>query len=196
MSRARPICGKWFDTDQNHRKATDEQLELLATVEQIELDDLLDTPLTQGEVVRRLREALGQNPIPKEVVERRQKWRRERSAQPSCRKCGKVGDSTKHHFVNKWILKELSNYQQIGSRDRCTIPLCIDCHRDIHARNGEDVSIASLLNTEEKSYAQARIEQLLLEHPKIFNLLIQGNANVYEARLAKDWANGLFRVSG
>src|SRR6059058_27345 len=82
MSRARPITingeTHWFDTDKNHRKATDKQLELLATVEQVDLEDLLESNITQGEVIRRLRVSLGQSDvIPFWVLEKRQKWRKD-----------------------------------------------------------------------------------------------------------------------
>src|SRR3954469_4755582 len=114
MSRARSITVNgqefWFDMNRNHKKATDIQLELLATVEQVDLEDLLEANPTQGYVLFCLREALGEG-IPIEALLRRQKWRRQRQAAPACRICAKQGDSTKHHFVNKWILKELDGYQ-------------------------------------------------------------------------------------
>src|SRR4051812_47086159 len=104
MSRARPIADQWFDVQKNGQKATAEQLELLATVEGVDIDDLLEEVLTQGEVVMRLREAFGQG-IPAEVLEKRQKWREKRRLEKKCRLCGKEHDSTKHHFVNRWMLK-------------------------------------------------------------------------------------------
>lgn len=200
MSRARPITingeTHWFDTDKNHRKATDKQLELLATVEEVDLEDLLESNITQGEVIRRLRVSLGQTDvIPFWVYEKRQKWRKARAEQPPCRMCGKIGDSTRHHFVNKWILKELTHYSQKWScrRDN-TIPICIDCHRDLHYRNGGTVSIADYLRPEERAYAQRALEQLAEERPKLLILLARGDDSVYESRLIKDWFEGKFMV--
>jgi hypothetical protein len=201
MSRARPITingeTHWFDTGKNHRKATDKQIELLATVEQVEIDDLLESNITQGEVIRRLREALGTpQVIPHWVLEKRQKWRRERAEQPNCRMCGKVGDSSKHHFVNKWILRELSNYaSKWSSRKENCIPLCIDCHRDLHYRDNGPVSIAPYLTDAEKQYADRALSALAEERPRLLILIAKGDDSVYEARLAKDWIEGKFEVS-
>jgi hypothetical protein len=198
MSRARPITingeTHWFDTDKNHRKATDRQLELLATVEQVDLEDLLESNITQGEVIRRLRVALGElELIPFWVLEKRQRWRKERATQPPCRICDKVGDSTRHHFVNKWILKELEHYTQKWScRRENTIPLCIDCHRDLHYRNGGSVSIEQFLTPTEKAYANRALNQLAEERPKMLILLARGDDSVYESRLIKDWFEGKF----
>jgi hypothetical protein len=60
MSRAREIGGLWFDVQKNHEKATSEQLELLSAAENIPLDDLLDEGARQGEIIVRLRQALGE----------------------------------------------------------------------------------------------------------------------------------------
>lgn len=201
MSRARPITidgiTHWFDTDRNHKKATDKQLELLATVEQIDLEDLLESNVTQGEVIQRLRAALGAHDLtPFWVLQKRQKWREQRATQPICRICEKVGDSTKHHFVNKWILKELTGYASKWSnrRENC-IPLCIDCHRDLHFRYNGPVSIAPYLNDKERAFANRALEALADERPKLLILLLRGDDSVYESRLAKDWIEGKFEVS-
>lgn len=199
MSRARSIKhpnGKlWYDTHRMTEQASDEQLELLATVEQIDLDDLLDEILTQQQVVSRLREGLHGGYIPAEVIERRQKWRERRQVQPSCRKCGKVGDSTKHHFVNKWILRELEGYQsKWADRSKNTIPICIDCHRDLHSRENGPESIVSHLSDEEKRFAEAALTALADERPKLLVLIARGDSSVYEARLVKDWFENLFSV--
>src|SRR5690348_12089316 len=124
MSRARSITidgqKHWFDM-RSGAKASDKQIELLATVEDLDLDELLESYVTQADVLRRLREAFGEAPIPFEVLEKRQKWRKQRQEQPPCRLCGKIGDSTRHHFVNKWILRELSGYSAkwANRRDNC-----------------------------------------------------------------------------
>lgn len=201
MSRARPIIlpngkKKWFDVHRNGEQATAEQLELLATIDTAcDLDDLLDESLTQGQVIARLREALGSNPIPREVLDRRQKWREQRRSQPKCRICAKEGDSTKHHFVNKWILRELSNYQQKwAQRTQNCIPLCIDCHRNLHARDDSDKSIVEYLSDKEKQFVHAAIKALLHERPVIFELQVLGDARVYEARLIQDWCRKEFLV--
>lgn len=199
MSRARyvKINGEkyWFDMTTNHRKATDKQLELLTTVEDLDLEELLESNVTQGDVLRRLREALGEAPIPHHVLIKRQKWRKARQTQPKCRLCQKEGDSTKHHFVNKWILKELRGYHAKWSnrRDNC-IPLCIDCHRDLHDRSGPAKSIAHILTDGEKAFASRALEALSEERPKLLILIARGDDSVYEARLVKDWFEGLFEV--
>jgi hypothetical protein len=180
--------------NRNGEPATDEQMELLATAEGLDLDDLLDESLTQGEVVRRLRTAMGVDRIPNEVLRRREQWRKQRQTLPACRMCGKEGDSTKHHFINKWILKELSGYaKDWADRSKNTIPLCIHCHRDIHSRNGVAVSIADYLNETEKAFAEAALGRLAEERPKLMILLARGSDSVYESRLIKDWMEGMFR---
>lgn len=202
MSRARPVKlpnGEhiWFDTNRNGERATAEQLELLATVTtNCDLDELLDANLSQGEVIKKLREALGADPIPTEVLRRRERWRAQRQVQPKCRKCGKEGDSTKHHFVNKWILRELLDYAtKWAERSRNTIPMCIDCHRDLHYRgNGPQVSIADCLTDDEKRFAEEALQTLSDERPKLLILIARGDDSVYEARLVKDWFEGKFRV--
>lgn len=197
MSRARSIKlpngeTKWFNTTAT---ATAEQLELLATYEtDCDLEELLEAEIPQKEVVRRLRIALGHNPIPPEIIERRQKWRTERSHAPRCRICGKYGDSTKHHFINKWILKELRHYQQRWSnrRDNC-IPLCIDCHQRVHTRDDSPKSIVHLLSAKERQFAEDALSALAEEHPRVLVLLARGDDSVYQTRLVRDWIEGKFR---
>ncbi len=199
-SRARAITYNgekhWFDMSQQNAKATDKQLELLAVVEEADIDELLEASITQAEVLTRLREAMGGTVIPHEVLLRRQKWRKQRQRQPNCRICGKVGDSTRHHFVNKWILRELHSYTTLWSnrRENC-IPVCIDCHRDLHDRNGTPKSIAHLLTDKEKAFASRALEQLAEERPKLLILLAKGDSTVYEAQLVKDWIAGKLEPS-
>lgn len=201
MSRARPLKNKdgdivaWVDVNRNGERATPGQLELLSTVLDVPLDDLLDESLTQGEVVKRLHTALGNNPIPQEVLDKREAWRQQRQAQPKCRICSKEGDSTKHHFVNKWILKELEGYaKKWADRSKNCIPVCIDCHRDLHFRDDEDKSITPYLNDREKQFAHEAIRALIHEKPRLFELLLLGDSSVYESQLICDWCNGLFVV--
>lgn len=194
MSRARKITidgeTHWFEV--RGSKATDRQLELLASVEDTDLEELLEASITQAEVLNRLRLAMGQT-IPHDALLRRQKWRKQRSFAPPCRICGKKGDSTRHHFVNKWILKELDQYRTRWSnrRENC-IPVCIDCHRDLHDRSNGPVSIAKYLTDAEKAFANHALEQLAEERPKLIILLARGDDSVYEARLIKDWFEGYF----
>lgn len=201
MSRARPVLlpsGEevWFDTKSN--KATEQQLELLATLENLDLDDLLEETLHQNAVLERIREALGQDTVPESVIRKQEEWREQRHRQPECRICGKKGDSTKHHFVNRWILKELNHYaRRWASRDKNCIPLCIGCHRDLHSRtkNGRDKSIVDVLSRTERKFAQEAISAFIEERPRVAWLVIQGDPDlVYEARLMRDWLNGQFWV--
>ena len=199
MSRARSITFNgethWFDMNLNHRKATDEQLELLSMVEDVDLEELLESNVTQGDVVKRLREALGHDTIPLDVIRRRQEWREARRSAPDCRMCGKVGDSTRHHFVNRWILRELESYiAKWADRKVNCIPVCIDCHRDLHDRSGPAKSIADRLTDDEKQFADSALAQLAEERPKLLILIAKGDDSVYEARLVKDWIEGQFEV--
>lgn len=200
MSRVRPIYMPdgstiWFDTHKNGLKATDEQLELLVTVTDEDLDDLLDGGgLTQEQVIARLRDALDQGCIPPEVIEKRQKWRDQRRKAPRCRICEKEGDSTRHHFVNKWILRELEYYEQKwADRSKNCIPVCIDCHRDLHSRDNGPHSIVEFLSNEEMDFAEAALHALSEERPKLLILLARGDHSVYESQLVKDWLEGLFQ---
>lgn len=199
MSRARSITldgeTHWFDTNLNHRKATDNQLELLSMVEDIDLEDVLESNVTQGDVVTRLRKLLGHDTIPLEVIRRRQEWREARRTAPNCRMCDKVGDSTRHHFVNRWILRELGSYISTwADRKQNCIPVCIDCHRDLHDRTGPAKSIADRLTDDEKRFADRALAQLAEERPKLLILIAKGDDSVYEARLVKDWIEGKFDV--
>lgn len=198
MSRARPIQIHdqkiWFDRKRNHVKATADQLEYLAAAEDIDIDDLLDESLIQAEVMDRLRAALGVNKVPKEVEERRELKRKERQELPECRICAGIGNSTRHHFVNRWMMKELSNYDIYSHRSKCTIPVCVECHRDLHSRDYSDKSIIPYLNDHEKMVASSILEDLSRERPRIFLLLVKGNYNVYETRLIYDYLNEEFDV--
>lgn len=197
MSRARPIRANgeelWVDMKAQGQEATEKQLELLAAVENVDLDELFDEALTQGEVVKRLRDALGDT-VPESVRVRREKLREERQRVPECRICGKEGDSTRHHFVNKWILKELSHYaQRWADRTKSTIPVCIHCHRDLHSRRHGSHSIVEHLEPEERAFAEAALNALSEERPKILILLARGDIDVYETRLIRDWIEGRFQ---
>lgn len=204
MSRARPIeiNGEklWFDT--RGAKATEEQLEILATLHEVgeevddgeELDDILDADLTQAKVLELLRRALGQG-VPPEVEKKREEWRKQRATAPPCRICGREGDSTKHHFVNKWILKELDKYaSRWADRRKNCIPLCITCHRDIHSRSNGPNSIAEHLTDTEKRFAHRALDAFVTERPAVAWLVIRGDESVYETKLMRDWIDGRFQV--
>jgi hypothetical protein len=198
MSRARPFTMSdgtqiWFD---QRSRATAAQLELLADIEDTSLDDLLDEALTQKQVLFRLREQEGI--IPQHVLERRRKRAEEHGRTPACRICtmhGKTceGAITRHHFVPRWLMLELDNYQSYASRSVCTIPLCVSSHRDLHYRNdGTDKTIVPYLRDHERKFAQRLLDELREEHPHIFDLIASGDDSTYEGRLIKDYMAGEF----
>jgi hypothetical protein len=199
MSRARyidlsddPADRIWFDTHRDGEKARAAHLEALALVEEIDIDDLLDGHVTQKEVIIRLRSALGQGGVPEEIRKRRKQWKKLRLVAPQCRICEKKGDSTKHHFVNKWILRELRDYaREWSDRSVNTIPVCINCHRDLHERDGPAKSIIEYLTTEERDFAWRALNAFCTQHPKMAMLIARGDDSVYEARLMKDFIIGL-----
>jgi len=201
MSRARSITFNgerhWFDTHKDSLPASVEKLELLAAVENIEPDDLLDEGLNQGAVIRRLREGLGQGVIPPEVLERQRERRAQAQTERVCRvhpngeECD--GRITRHHFVSRWLMKELDNYESYARRDKCTIPICMGYHRDLHMRLANGKSIVEYLNDEERAFAEKMISELEEQHPKIIKLLRSGDPEVnYEARLIRDYDEGKF----
>lgn len=206
MSRARSINHNgeehWFDTSINGAPARPNQLELLAAVQNIDLDDLLDEGLNQGEVIDQLRCALGQGGtivIPESILERQRLRREQAQSQRICRahpnneEC--EGRITRHHFVTKWLMKELENYNSYSRRDKCTIPLCVGFHRDLHMRQAGDKSIIQYLTDEDKFWAQKMLEELEEQHPKIIRLIRRGDPEIsYEARLIRDYDEGKFEV--
>ena len=211
MSRARPIAlpeelrdliGEdgafdgsryWWDVSRNGEQATSGQLELLAAIEDVEIDDLLDSVVTQGEILRRLRDALGQGPVPADVLARQAERREARRQQPACRSCGAVGNSTKHHFVNRWILRELADYARLWSdRSRNCVPLCVDCHRDLHQRDDADKSAVRFLTADEVAFVDSALSALAEERPRLLILIARGDAGTYETRLVRDWLEGRF----
>jgi hypothetical protein len=164
MSRARPysIDGKdvlWFD---NRAPANTKHLELLADVEETDLDDIFEMNLSQKQVLYRLHKAGGL--IPEGVLEKRRERRMRASEEPACRICipeGKTceGRITRHHFIPKWLMRELDHYNRYAARSKCTIPICVGRHRDLHYRGECDISdksIAPYLNRHEKKLADRR----------------------------------------
>lgn len=206
MSRARSITYNgerhWFDTHTNGRPAKVEHLELLAAVENIGEDDLLDEGLNQGEVIERLRKHLGQGVIPAHVLDEHRRRRELAQYDRVCRICsadGKRCDGkiTRHHFVTRWLMKELENYEAYARRDRCTIPVCMGAHRDLHMRTDGDKSIVEYLTNEERHFAHKMLGELEEQHPKIIALARAGDPEVsYEARLIRDYDEGKFAAEG
>jgi hypothetical protein len=202
MSRARSInyngSTHWFDTEKNSRPAKVEHLEVLATVEDLEADDLLDEGLNQGQVIERLRKSLGQGVIPAHILEKHRKRREAAQQERICRICSTEGREcegkiTRHHFVTRWLMKELENYESYARRDRCTIPVCMGAHRDLHMRNDGDKSIIRYLTDEERHFAHKMLSELEEQHPKIISLARAGDPEVsYEARLIRDYDEGKF----
>jgi hypothetical protein len=198
LSRARPIVIDnetiWFD---NKAKATAKQLELLSDLEGIPLDDLLDEGLGQRQVLMRLRIIQDSSVIPAEILERRRQRRLERGLAPRCRICALNGLEcegiiTRHHFVPRWLMLEMDNYQLYASRRQCTVPVCLGKHRDLHLGDDSPKSIAKYLRREEQAYAQKMLDDLFDQHPKIMRLLAGGDYSRYEARLVRDYLKGRF----
>jgi hypothetical protein len=202
MSRARPITfgGEtyWFDRHQASQKATAWQLELLAAVESVPLDDLLDEGLTQKSVLDRLREILDQGKIPEDVVQRMQRAREEALVEPECRICppGECeGRITRHHFIPRWMMLMLENYQAYAPRRICTIPICVGRHRDLHLRGDTDTekSIAHLLDDQERAFGEKLLSEFREQHSGVFDLIAGGDEATYEYQLVRDFMRGGFR---
>jgi hypothetical protein len=202
MSRARKIGGLWFDRHLASHKATSEQLELLSAAENIALDDLLDEGLVQREVALRLRMALGEGVIPAEVLERRRAAKQLASMQPECRICSALewdceGSITKHHFIPRWMMLLLENYQSYAARSKCCIPICVGRHRDLHLRGDTETpkSIAQFLDDRERKFAQKLLDEIREQHPAVFDLVAGGDEGTYEYVLIRDYQLGLFSTS-
>ena len=202
MSRARQIGGEWFDVRKNGEKATPEQLELLAAAENIPIDDLLDEGLRQADIIIRLRSALGEGVIPAEVLERRRAAKANARRQPVCRICSVLecdcdGSITRHHFMPRWMMLMLENYVSYASRSKCTIPVCVGRHRDLHLRGDDETpkSIAQFLTDDERKFAHKMLTEFKTQHPMVFDLILGGDNSTYEYTLARDYTLGNFRKS-
>lgn len=200
MSRTRPYpdpaTGEQIWFDRKNAVATAQQLELLSDIEGIPLDDLLDEGLGQAQTLRRLHECEGL--IPAYVLERRRQRLAEQRNAPACRWCGPLGlecegSSTRHHYVPRWLMLLLDNYQAYAARALCTIPICLGRHRDLHLREGSPKSIAGRLNDRERAFAQKLLDELREEHPAVFELLLGGDGASYEGQLIRDYLSGAFR---
>lgn len=204
MSRVRPIKygdkTHWFDTRRNNDQATLNQLELLADVKGISLDDILDEPLTQSQVLDRIREEINPDAIPAKVLAARRARRAAARKDSECRICHTHGLEcegliTRHHFVPRWLMLELENYASYAARTKCTIPICLSKHRDLHTRGeGWERSVVPYLNVEEREFAQKLLNELKEQHSGIYELILAGDESItYEARLLYDYSKGLFR---
>ena len=183
----------WFDYK---ARATVSQLELLADYEGIEIDDLLDEGLSQKQVARRLFEATT-HVVPQNVLERRRERERIAGMSPACRICALngwecEGRITRHHFVPRWLMLVLENYPAYAARRLCTIPICVGRHRDLHERDCSDKSIVPYLRKDERKFAHKLLGELQEQHPKIFELISNGDYYAYEYQLVRDFSQGLF----
>jgi len=199
MSRARdwthPVTGEvlWFDAYDS--QATVEQIEVLAEMEDADIDDILDERLSTRAVLYRLNHNSGL--IPHEIIE--QKRARSLLTQKPlvCRyhddpkEC--EGVITRHHFVPRWLMLELPDYLSYAPRTYCTIPACTGWHRFLHLRDGDsNKSIAPYLTEAESDIADHLIESLKEVRPVLFDLIAQGDNNSYEWWLIHDWQEGRF----
>jgi hypothetical protein len=206
MSRTRPwtdpITGEeiWFD--QKCQVATVRQLELLADYEGVELDDLLDEGLSSKQALFRIRLIADPSLIPEHVLERRRERLALAGKQPACRICALngwecEGTITRHHFVPRWLMLMLENYQSYAARSVCTIPLCVKTHRDLHYRSPDGTdgpkSIVPYLRDHERAFAQKLLDELKEQIPtERWELLSGGDEGSYEGQLIKDYRAGLF----
>jgi hypothetical protein len=203
MSRARdwthPITGEilWFDAHDS--EATVKQLEVLAEMEDADIDDLLDERLSVRAVLYRLNHNSGL--IPHEIIE--QKRARVQSTQRPlvCRYHDDPDDCegaiTRHHFVPRWLMLELPDYINYAPRAYCTIPACVGWHRFLHIRDGNsNKSIAPYLTEAEGDIADHLIESLKDVRPVLFDLIAHGDKTSYEWQLIHDWQEGKFSHAG
>lgn len=197
MSRYKQIGGLPFDKKASHLKATVVQLETLAAAENIPLDDLLDEGLNQGEVRRRMTDIFHGDVIPAEVLERRRAMKELAATQPECRICSALGwecegSITRHHFIPRWMMLLLENYSAYAARVKCTIPVCVGRHRDLHIRGDEQTpkSIAQFLKAHEREFAQKMLDEFKDQHPGIFDLIAGGDGSTYEYQLIRDYMLG------
>ena len=189
----------WFDV---HGQATVDDLELLAEAEGIDLDDVLDANLSKSEILFRLNRTSNLIPPAGLTQDKRRKDNRPQ-VPPTCAICSVEGwqcegRMTRHHFVNKWIMLELTDYEKYAPRSNCCVWVCAASHRFLHARN-DDVaskSIAKYLGDREKKIAHTLISSFREERPRIYALIAGGDKTSYEWQLVQDYRRGLFDVNG
>ncbi len=207
MSRARdwthPVTHVTYWFDAYDSEATVEQLEALAEMEDADIDDLLDERLSTKAVLYRLH--LSVDAIPLDIIAKKRERAQSEPRVLVCRYHGEEGECeppdrppTRHHFVPRWLMLELSNYSKYAPRSYCTIPACVGWHKFLHRRDnvGGSKSIAPYLNDKEKDLANEMIARLRQERPKVYSLIAAGDRTSYEWQLIQDWRRGLFDVSG
>lgn len=203
MSRARdwthPLTEEVFWFDAYDSQATVEQLELLAEMEDADIDDLLDERLSTKAVLYRLNHNSGL--IPHEIIEQKRARVIIQQRPLVCRyhddpaEC--EGIITRHHFVPRWLMLELPDYINYAPRAYCTIPACTGWHRTLHLRDGKgNKSIAPFLTEAESDIADHLIESLKEVRPVLFDLIAHGDRNSYEWQLIDDWQQGRFTHEG
>jgi hypothetical protein len=199
MSRYKEIGGLGFDKKASHKKATPEQLETLAAAENVPLDDLLDEGLNQGQIRERLTLICHANVVPPEVIERRRIAKALAALEPQCRICTPnewecQGRITRHHFMPRWMMLLLENYTAYAARVRCTIPVCVGRHRDLHLRGDTDTpkSIPQFLTDHERAFAVKMLTEFREQHPHVYDLIAGGDESTYEYQLIRDFNLGRF----
>lgn len=200
MSRAKSYTygGVEFWFDYKNPMATVEQIELVSDITGTPIDDLLDAAISQREAARRLFEMDGL--IPEHVLENRRRRLMDAKHAPACRWCSISGERcegmiTRHHYVPRWLMLLLENYEAYAPRSFCTIPICLGRHRDLHMRGGPSKSIAECLTDHERKFAQKMLDELREQHPSIFDLMASGDGNAYEGQLIRDYLAGAFRTA-
>ncbi len=149
-------------------------------------------------MLTRIREAIHGELIPKDVLEKRRLRKLEAASLPKCRICVPnglecEGEITRHHFIPRWLMRELDNYVAYAARVRCTIPICVGRHRDLHFRDGSGgKSIVPYLTDAERAFGAKLLDELAEQHPKIFELISAGDETTYEGQLMADYRAGLF----
>lgn len=203
MSRYKNIGGLDFDKKASHKKATAHQLASLAAAEGVSLDDLLEEGLTQGQVRARMTTIFHGDVIPPEVLERKRAMRRAAKEQPACRICASLdteceGFITRHHFVPRWMMLHLENYQAYAARTKCTIPVCIGRHRDLHLDDDHDTpkSIAQFMTDDERKFAQKMLDELFEQvGTSTREWLDHSITREYDRQLLADYHLGAFSSS-
>lgn len=207
MSRARPWTLETGETvwiDQSRQRATVQELEILADYEGVDLDDLLDEGLSSRQALFRIRVASDLGLIPEHVLERRRARREMAHRTPVCRICALNGQKceggvTRHHFVPRWLMLMLENYQAYAARSVCTVPICTAQHRDLHYRSDDPSqdgpkSIVPYLREHERDFAQKLLDELKDQIPESrWDLLVGGDEHSYEGQLFRDYLQGKFR---
>ena len=184
----------WFNY--KNAVATVEQLEFLADLTGEPIDDILDAGLSQREVADRLFAHDGL--IPAHVLEARRRAKAAARRAPACRWCDLYGlrcegRITRHHYVPRWLMLQLENYEAYAPRRICAIPICLSRHRDLHLRDDSPKSIVACLNQRERAFAQRMIDELQEQHPKVYDLIASGDEYTYEGTLFSDYLSGAFR---